>query len=477
MIDNTRFPNGFLWGGATAANQYEGGYGNSGKGEAIVDVVPHGSFRRQVMQGTLSYKDLPEGLTYPGREAVDFYNHWEEDIDLMIEMGFKVYRFSISWSRIFPLGTEDEPNEAGLQFYEKIINKLVVNGIEPLVTLCHFDMPLHLVEHYGSWRSREVINYFVKYCDVLFMRFKGKVKYWITFNEINMLMHLPFMGAGIVFREGEDETNVKYQVAHHELVASALATKRAHEIDPRNQIGCMLAAGQYYPYSCNPEDIWDAMDKNRDHFFFSDVQVRGTYPTYALKKLQHLNVTLDTYKDDLAILKENTVDFVSFSYYASRLTSADKTVGNTTEGNVIATLRNPYLKASEWGWQIDPLGLRITLAVLYDRYEKPMFIVENGLGAKDVLENGLVHDSYRIEYLREHVNAMRDAINLDGVDLIGYTTWGCIDLVSASTGEMSKRYGFVYVDKNDDGTGTLKRYKKDSFKWYQKVIETNGEIV
>lgn len=474
MKHNYKFPSDFLWGGATAANQFEGGYGELGKGKALVDVIPHGKDRRAIMQGLKSYKELDVDTYYPGRKAVDFTNHWEEDIDYLIEMGFKVYRFSMSWSRIFPMGDEKKPCEEGLVFYEKIINRLKENGIEPLVTLCHFDMPLHLIETYGSWRNRRVIDFYLNYCETVMKRFKGKVTYWITFNEVNMLMHLPFMGAGIMFEPHENQEQVKYQVAHNELVASARATKLAHEIDSNNKIGSMLAAGQYYAYSCSPEDVWDAMKKNRDHFFFSDIQVRGAYPTYALKKLERLGIEVEMEADDLEILRKYTVDFVSFSYYASRLTSSDESAGEKTSGNVIATLKNPYLKASEWGWQIDPLGLRYTLNVLYDRYEKPMFIVENGLGAKDILEDGFVQDDYRIEYLEEHVKAMADAINIDGVDLIGYTTWGCIDLVSASTGEMSKRYGFVYVDQNDQGTGSLKRYKKASFNWYQKLICNNG---
>lgn len=468
------FPENFLWGGATAANQYEGGYAEGGKGKAVVDVIPSGIHRKAIMQGEMHYKDLPKDAFYPGREAVDFYHHWEEDIDLMIELGLKTYRFSISWSRIFPMGEEEMPNEEGLLFYEKIINKLVENNIEPLVTICHFDMPLYLVGHYGSWRNRKVIDYYLRYCEVLFVRFKGKVKYWITFNEINMLMHMPFMGAGIVFEEGEIENQIKYQAAHHELVASALAAKLAHKIDANNQIGCMLAAGQYYPYSCDPKDVWNSIEKNRENFFFTDVQVRGHYPNYAKRKLEGLGIKVEMEEEDIQILKENTVDFISFSYYASRLTSANPNAGEKTEGNVIATLKNPYLKASEWGWQIDPLGLRITLNALYDRYEKPLFIVENGLGAKDALVDNKVNDDYRIAYLHDHILAMRDAINIDGVELIGYTTWGCIDLISASTGEMSKRYGYVYVDKSDSGSGTLKRYKKKSFGWYKEVILNNG---
>lgn len=468
------FPNNFLWGGATAANQYEGGYNKGGKGKALVDVIPAGEKRREVMEGKFHYRDLSNDCLYPGREAVDFYHHWEEDIDYIIEMGFKVYRFSISWSRIFPTGEEETPNQEGLDFYKQIVRKLVDNGIEPLITICHFDMPLHLIEKYGSWRDRKVIDAYLRYCRVLFETFKGKVKYWITFNEINMLLHMPFMGAGIMFRPDEDQEKVKYQVAHHELIASALATKLAKEIDSDYQIGCMLAAGQFYPYSSDPRDVFDALEKNRATFFFSDVQVRGHYPDYTKQKLGNSGITIDMLPGDEELLQENTVDFISFSYYASRLTSADPEAGEKTSGNVIPTLRNPHLEISPWGWQIDPLGLRITLNALYERYEKPLFIVENGLGTKDELVDGRVNDDYRIDYLQKHMLAMHDAITKDGVRLIGYTSWGCVDLVSASTGQMSKRYGYIYVDKNDDGSGTLKRYRKKSFDWYSKVIATNG---
>lgn len=474
MSSEQAFPKGFLWGGATAANQYEGGCGIGNKGLALVDVLPAGEQRHAVMAGKLPYTELDEQTVYPGREAVDFYHHWEEDIDYMIEMGFKVYRFSISWSRIFPLGMEERPNPQGLAFYDQIIDKLIANQITPLVTICHFDIPLYLVEKYGSWRSRKVIDAYLNYCEVLFHHFKGRVTHWITFNEINMLFHLPFMGAGIVFETDEDEEAVKYQVAHHELVASALATKMAHEIDQNNQIGCMLAAGQYYPYSSHPKDVFDALEKNRNIFFFSDIQVRGHYPNYAKEKLKRLGIMPQMAPSDEQILQEYPVDFISFSYYSSRLTSADDTVGEMTQGNVIHSLKNKYLETSEWGWQIDPVGLRTTLNVLYERYEKPLFIVENGLGAKDELINGEVCDDYRIDYLSKHISAMKDAILIDGVQVMGYTSWGCIDLISASTGQMSKRYGYVYVDKEDSGNGTLKRYPKKSFYWYKKVIATNG---
>ena len=465
----------FLWGGATAANQCEGGYLAGGKGLGTVDVIPWGEHRRAVMEGKMHYNDLPKDAYFPSHEAIDMYHNYKEDIALFAEMGFKCYRFSFAWSRIFPTGLESEPNEEGLAFYESFIDELLKYNIEPVVTICHFDVPLALEQKYGSWRSRELIDAYVKYCEVIFKRFNGKVKYWMTFNEINMLMHLPFLGAGIMFREGENELQVKYQAAHNELVASALATKLAHEINPDNKVGCMLAAGQFYPYSCKPEDVLEGMEKDRNNYFFIDVQSRGAYPAYAKKLLERNNIQLEMGEDDERILKENTVDYIAFSYYSSRLASKDPNVGERTAGNVISTLRNPHLKASEWGWQIDPLGLRITMNALYDRYQKPLFIVENGLGAMDVLnEEGTVEDDYRIAYLEAHIKEMIKAVELDGVDLLGYTSWGCIDLVSASTGEMKKRYGFIYVDKDNAGNGDLKRYKKKSFNWYKNVIANNG---
>lgn len=469
------FSDNFLWGGATAANQCEGAYLEGGRGLANVDLVPYGKDRWPIAIGKIEKLECDPEHTYPGHESIDMYHRFKEDIALFGEMGFKCYRFSIAWSRIFPNGNEETPNEEGLAFYEELIDECLKYNIEPLITICHFDVPVTLIQEIGAWKSREMVDYFVKYCEAIFTRYKDKVKYWLTFNEINMLLHAPFMGAGLVMEDGVNETQVKYQAAHHELVASALATKLGHSINPEFKIGCMLAAGNTYPNTCAPEDVWKSMEKDRENYFFIDVQSRGEYPSYALKMFERNQITIKMDKDDLAIIKENTVDFISFSYYASRLTSADPNVAGETEGNVFASLKNPYLKASEWGWQIDPLGLRITLNSLYDRYQKPLFIVENGLGAVDIPdENGEINDTYRMDYLREHIKAMRDAINEDGVELMGYTPWGCIDLVSASTGEMKKRYGFIYVDKDDNGNGTLDRSRKASFYWYQKVIASNG---
>ena len=468
------FPEGFLWGGAIAANQAEGAYREDGKGLTTVDMIPHGKKRMFVKLGDMYPVEFIDGENYPSHEAIDFYHHYKEDIKLFAEMGFKCFRTSISWARIFPNGDESEPNEKGIAFYTDMFKECKKYGIEPLVTLCHFDVPMGLVRKYDSWKSREMIDEFVKYSKVCFERFDGLVKYWLTFNEINILLHSPFSGAGISFKEGENREQVKYQAAHHELVASALVTKLAHEMNPENKVGCMLAGGQFYPYSCNPEDIWLAMNKDRENLMFIDVQSRGYYPSYSKRVFKEKDIHLDIRDGDLEILKENTVDFISFSYYQSRCASSDPNI-SITDGNVVKSVKNPYLKTSDWGWQIDPLGLRITMNSLYDRYQKPLFIVENGLGAKDVIEeDGSIQDDYRIDYLRDHIRAMEDAIE-DGVELMGYTTWGCIDLVAASTGEMSKRYGFIYVDKDDQGHGTLKRSKKKSFDWYKKVIASNGK--
>jgi 6-phospho-beta-glucosidase len=431
------FRKDFLWGGATAANQCEGGYNEGQRGLANVDVIPTGADRRKVITGQRKMLAFEDGYFYPAKEAIDMYHHYKEDIALFGEMGFKTYRLSIGWTRIFPNGDEEQPNEEGLKFYEDLFKECHKYGIEPLVTITHFDCPIHLIKEYGGWRNRKMIDFYEKLVRVLFDRYKGLVKYWLTFNEINMILHAPFLGAGLVFEEGENQEQVKYQAAHHELVASALATKIAHEVDPENQVGCMLAAGSYYPYSCNPKDVWESVKGNRGNYFLIDVQSRGAYPPYALKELEHKGVVIEMEAGDSDILKDNTVDFISFSYYASRVAADENSGVEKTAGNLFPTIKNPYLETSEWGWQIDPLGLRITMNDLFDRYQKPLFIVENGLGAVDeVMDDGTINDDYRISYLKAHLQAMKNAVEEDGVDLMGYTSWGCIDLVSAGTGEM-----------------------------------------
>ena len=474
------FKKDFLWGGATAANQCEGGYNLDGRGVANVDLCPAGKDRFKVLTGKVKMLDFDENHTYPAQNGIDMYHTYKEDIALFAEMGFKTYRLSIAWSRIFPKGDEALPNELGLQYYEDVFKECKKYNIEPLVTITHFDCPIHLTKEYGGWKSRKLVGFYENLCNVIFNRYKGLVKYWLTFNEINMILHAPFMVAGLTFEENETENfeQTKYQAIHHQLVASAIATKIAHEVDPNNQVGCMLAAGEAYPNTCHPDDAWAALLANRSNYFFIDIQSRGEYPSYAIKQLETENITIEMLDGDKELLKNNTVDFISFSYYMSRVASGDPKVNEKVGGNIFESIKNPYLKASEWGWQIDPLGLRTTLNILYDRYQKPLFIVENGMGANDVVEaDGSINDDYRIDYMRDHIKAMHDAVTLDGVDLMGYTSWGPIDIVSASTGEMKKRYGFIYVDKHDDGTGTLKRSKKKSFGWYKKVIATNGEDI
>ncbi|PTQ83259.1 6-phospho-beta-glucosidase [Trichococcus patagoniensis] len=466
----------FLWGGATAANQAEGGVLEGGRGLSNIDLMPTGPDRKKVAAGDLEMLEWKEGYYYPAKEAIDMYHRYMEDIQLFAEMGFKVYRMSLSWSRIFPNGDDLEPNEEGLAFYESIFHELKKHKIEPLVTIAHFDVPVHLIKEYGGWKNRKLVEFYSRYAETVLKRYKGLVKYWLTINEINILLHSPFVGGGIVFKAGDNKLEINYQAAHHQLLASALATKIAHEVDPGNMVGCMLAGGSHYPYTCRPEDYQEAINRDREGYFFIDVQARGKYPNYALKKFEREGLNIQMEAGDHAILAASPVDFVTFSYYCSRTVSAHSEDYAQATGNLFPSIKNEHLPSTEWGWQIDPLGLRNSLNQMYDRYQKPLFIVENGLGAIDIPdENGYVADDYRIDYLKKHVQALKDAVEIDGVELLGYTTWGCIDLVAASTGQMSKRYGFIYVDRDDEGNGTLNRTKKKSFEWYKKVIATNGE--
>ncbi|NFI07129.1 glycoside hydrolase family 1 protein [Clostridium botulinum] len=465
----TNFPENFLWGGAVAANQCEGAYNIDGKGLSVQDVAPKGIKAGPTLEPTQDNMKLI---------GIDFYHRYKEDIKLFAEMGFKVFRLSIAWSRIFPMGDEKEANEKGLQFYDDVFDECLKYDIQPIVTLSHYETPLHLSKVYDGWKCREMIRFFNKYVCTVFNRYKNKVKYWLTFNEINSITHAPFLSGGIYTPIEKLSKQEIYQAIHHELVASAMAVKACHEIIPDAKIGCMILGMPVYPLKPSPEDMWETLNKERENFFFSDIQVRGYYPSYSKRFFKENNIKLDITNKDIEILK-NTVDFVSFSYYMSICESSDKSI-REGEGNIIGGIPNPYLKASEWGWQIDPKGLRYYLNILYDRYQKTLFIVENGLGAVDELvelEDGTktVLDDYRISYLRDHLIQVSEAIE-DGVDLMGYTSWGCIDLVSFTTSELKKRYGFIYVDRNDDGTGTLERYKKKSFYWYKEVISSNGNI-
>lgn len=480
----------FLWGGATAANQFEGGYQEGGRGLATSDTKTNGSLTRKRKHSFLDehhqivylhgsdaipkgYKAvLDDTMYYPSHRAVDFYHHYKKDIHLLAEMGFKCFRMSISWTRIYPKGIEEQPNEEGLAFYDQVFDECLKYGIEPVVTMNHFDMPLYLSEQYDGWLSRSTIDCFLNYCRTLFERYKGKVKYWMTFNEINLLRGYDTLGVH------EMTPQKYYQAIHHIFIASAKAVKLGHEIDENNQIGMMLAHILTYPETCNPCDVEQEILVSRNlKYFFADVQCRGYYPSYILKKLESQSIHIVKEEGDEDILKEGCVDYIGFSYYNSGVITT-RPDAKETLGNGIKLTENLYLKESAWKWPIDPKGLRISLNILWDRYQKPLFIVENGLGAEDhVEEDGSIHDDDRISYLRDHIIEMKKAVEIDGVELMGYTPWGCIDLVSAGTGEMKKRYGFVYVDMDDEGNGSLSRSRKDSFEWYKKVIASNGEIL
>ncbi len=462
------FPDGFLWGGATAANQIEGGYAEGGKGLSIQDVLPGGGIGSPRTEGA-----TPDNLKL---EAIDFYHRYAEDIALFAEMGFSTFRFSIAWSRIFPKGDELEPNEEGLAFYDRVLDELEKHGIEPLVTISHYETPLHLAEQYDGWVSRDLIGFYERYARVLFERFGSRVKYWLTFNEINSVLHAPFMSGGINTPAEQLSKQDLYQAIHHELVASASATRIAREVNTNIQIGCMVLSMPTYPLTPAPADVLKAQATEKESLVFGDVHTRGEYPGYFLRALREQGVELQITDEDRETLK-HTVDFVSFSYYMSVADTADESKRITGPGNILGGVANPTLEASEWGWQIDPVGLRITLNQFWERWQKPLFIVENGLGARDQLVeiDGVktVQDDYRIAYLNDHLVQVGEALE-DGVDVLGYTSWGCIDCVSASTAQLSKRYGFIYVDRNDDGSGTLERYKKQSFDWYAEVIRSNG---
>ncbi|HWQ80228.1 MAG TPA: family 1 glycosylhydrolase [Anaerovoracaceae bacterium] len=475
------FPEGFLWGGATAANQIEGAWDADGKGPSTADILTSGT-KDRLRRITL---EPEEGANYPSHEAIDFYHRYKEDIALFAEMGFKVFRMSINWTRIYPTGLEEEPNEKGLEFYDSVFDELRKYDIEPLVTISHYECPLGMVREFNGWTNRKAIDCFLRYCETIFTRYREKVTYWLTFNEINGLIMLsPFLGGGFYSAEtamdfeGEpthELNQMRYTALHNQLVASAKAVQLGHRINPDNKIGNMICHITTYPFSCNPSDVIKAQEWDRlNNCLCGDVQCRGEYPKYALSYFEREGIKLNMIEEDREALKAGTVDFYTFSYYSSQCATENadtaKTAGNLTRGT-----KNPYLKESEWGWQIDPQGLRYTIIKVYDRYQLPVMVVENGLGAVDkVEEDGSIHDFYRIDYLKKHIREIQKAME-DGCEVWGYTPWGCIDLISASTGEMNKRYGLIYVDKDNNGNGTLERSRKDSFYWYKKVIASNGE--
>ncbi|MFQ6793058.1 MAG: family 1 glycosylhydrolase [Thomasclavelia sp.] len=481
------FPEGFLWGGATAANQVEGGWKEGGKGISVSDCARSHldvDVQDYAKQNEITSKDIEAALAtddeslYPKRHGSDFYHHYKEDIAMFADMGFKVFRLSIAWSRIFPNGDDEMPNEAGLQFYDDVFDECLKYGIEPLVTMSHYEPPLNLVLKYNGWYNRKLVGFFEKFVKTICTRYKDKVKYWLTFNEVDSMIRHPYTTGGLVRDRFDKDVNwnqIIFQSMHHQFVASALATKIVHEIIPGSMVGCMLTKLTYYPYTCKPEDVLQAQQDMRSTYCYSDTQVFGEYPAYLLAKFKNEGVEIVKEPGDDEIMKKYPVDFVSFSYYSSSCVAKDDKGLKKTAANTNLAIKNPYIPSSDWGWQIDPIGLRVSMVDLYDRYRKPLFIVENGLGAKDeVLPDGTIDDQYRIDYFDAHFKEMLNAIEIDGVECLGYTSWGCIDLVSESTKQMSKRYGFIYVDVDDYGKGTYKRIPKKSYYWYKKVIETNG---
>lgn len=472
------FPDTFLWGGAIAANQAEGGYREGGAGDSLADHFVAGDRETPRM----FTHQIKEQCYYPSHLGIDFFHHYKEDIALFAEMGFKAFRMSISWSRIYPNGDDSTPNPEGIRYYREVLTELKKHQIEPIVTISHYDIPYALAKRYGGWKNEKMIECYLRLCQTLFWEYRTLVRYWLTFNEINVLSngYGDVMAAGILPQEDAPmftqtaTPTERFQALHHQFVASAKAVVLAHAINADNQVGCMIASTTVYPYSCHPKDILEAQDKMRmANFLCADVQCRGYYPSYAKRYFEKHQIDVRCTKEDAQILMKGKVDFFSFSYYMSTCISTQRQ-GDQASGNMVSGMTNPYLKTSDWGWQIDPDGLRYYLNAVYDRYQIPVMIVENGLGAQDTPSEGEIDDSYRIDYLKAHIQAMSQALD-DGVDLIGYTPWGCIDLVSLSTGEMKKRYGFIYVDRENDGSGTLQRTKKASFAWYRRVIESNGE--
>ncbi|PQP81506.1 6-phospho-beta-glucosidase [Paenibacillus sp. PCH8] len=478
------FPADFLWGGATAANQLEGAFDTDGKGLSTSDMAPF--VPKELRNGkdftfdvdSVELEEFLGGNTdvyFPKRNGVDFYHRYKEDIALFAEMGFKVLRISIAWTRIFPTGEEAVPNEAGLAFYDDVLDELLKHNIEPLVTISHYEMPVQLTQKYNGWENRKLIELYLKFANTLFDRYKDKVKYWITFNEMNMILTSLYTGGGILEDQikGSKE-QVAYQATHHQFVASALAVKNGKEKMPNAQIGCMICRLETYAASSKPEDVLQTLKEDQMNLFYPEVQARGEYPSYMQRYFKENGIELVKEPEDDAIIKDNTVDFIAFSYYMSYIGEYNPN-DNSNSGMLVSQVKNPHLKVTEWGWPIDPIGLRVALNNLYDRYRMPLFIVENGLGATDKLEaDGSIHDTYRIDYLSQHIEQMKEAI-ADGVDLMGFTSWGPIDIISCSTSEMEKRYGFIYVDQDNAGNGTLQRHRKDSFAWYKQVIESNGE--
>ena len=463
----TGFKDGFLWGGAVAANQLEGAYLEDGKQMSTADIKARGFFG-----GIRRDADY-----YPTHKGIDFYYTYKEDLKLMADANFNIFRTSINWTRIYPTGEEETPNEAGIKFYRSMFEECRRLGMKVMITISHYETPLAMRDKYGSWANRVYIDLYMKFVRTIVTEFKGLVSYWLTFNEIGNAAVKPICwDAAAIYPDSDQLLQEMYQAAHHQFVASALATKFIHETDTNALVGAMIAYKTVYPYTCNPADVIAAEEEKRKEFFFSDVQARGYYPSYIWKFFEENNLNIVMEEGDEDIIKSYPIDFISFSYYRSRVISAESMEpAEVINTNSLEGVVNPYLRKTGWGWSVDPDGLRLALQELYDRYQLPLFVAENGLGAIDeVDEDGSITDDYRIDYLEKHMKAMKTAIQ-HGVDLFGYTMWGPIDIVSNGTGQMSKRYGIIYVDLDDDGNGTGKRIKKKSYHFYSNVIKTNGK--
>lgn len=477
MTKTNRFPENFKFGGAVAACQVEGAYDIDGRKPSTSDIhVYDTNLERNNIKkeggGTLDeIKTALEDTEnyYPKRHGIDFYHTYKEDLKMLAELGLETFRTSISWSRIFPNGNEETPNEAGLAFYDKLIDEILANDMEPVITMAHYDLPIHLVTEYGGFSNRKIIEFFTRYSRVLLERYGHKVDKWIVFNQVNLVPTVQFGSLEIYDNQAENMEELMYQAVHNQFIAAAKTKEIATELGLSANIGTMIADCTYYPATCRPEDVVWTMKKNRMQYFYTDVQLRGHYPQYALKYFEDQNFAIKMEQGDKELLKENTMDFLGISYYSSKVAEFEKhTMLSDSAG------QNPYLRPTPWDWRVDPLGFYNSISQYWDRYGVPIMIAENGFGAIDKLEDETVHDNYRVNYYKDHLKVLKECMD-EGVEIISFLAWGPIDIVSSSSSEMSKRYGFIYVDIDDLGNGSKNRLKKDSFDWYQKVIKTHGE--
>jgi 6-phospho-beta-glucosidase len=477
------FPKDFLWGGAIAANQAEGAWREDGKGISVADVnrLKEELPLEKRYNRDLSTEDVRQALadteaTYPKRFGIDFYRTYKDDLKLLAGTGMNAFRTSINWARIFPNGDDEKPNEAGLKFYDSLIDEIIKNNMRPLITISHYEFPINLALNYNGWYDRRLIEFFTRFCEVVFERYKDKVLDWILVNQVNLIKFESFNHLGVPSDKVTNLLEAKYQAVHNELVACGRAIRIAKKINPHFNIGNMIYDDISYAASCKPEDVLATCKRNQMEYFFSDIAIRGSYPGYALRYFDENNIHIEFGKDDEADL-QNTIDFLAISYYYTMISDA-QSVNQKDEPEIAShnnEYPNPHIKQSAWGWGIDPIGMRIKLNYFWDRYQIPIVIAENGIGCFDKVEaDGSVHDPYRIEYLRAHIEQLKEAIK-DGVKITAYHPWGPIDIVSASSSEMDKRYGFIYVDLDNHGKGSGKRILKDSYHWYKEVVASNGE--